>query len=119
MHIQLVFLNFLQADIIGTLFFGSVGSQGLFVCLRGKTQHLPQGRHDFPEWDLVVPHGTDAILRSTGCLNDYMVTGFHFNPGGVKEINLGSGAELNVHNIHRRIGSRCHGPAHNVRLGGG
>ena len=117
LHVQLVFLNFLETDGKGLLFLFVVVGGNFFIVGRGHAQDGPQGRHHIGGGHRVAAAGAEAELRTTGRVDNHMVAHFGRQIAGVKIINLAAGAEADVH--HRYLFRQRLGVLRRVRRGNG
>ncbi len=84
LHVQLVLLNFLLADVKGPLLLHLVVGQDPVVCFRSQADDPAQGRDNVPEGNLVIATGTGAVLWSPGGFDDDVVTGGNGEIAGAK-----------------------------------
>ena len=115
LHVQLVLLNFLLADVKGPLLLHLVVGQDSVVCFRSQADDPAQGRDNVPEGNLVIATGTGAVLWSPGGFDDDVVTGGNGEIAGGEIVYFGTGPELDVYHVHRSVPVRRHGAASKIR----
>ena len=106
LHIQLLGGNLLHTKCKGFLFLCLIFRGGLLVLVVGNPKDRAQGRNDILDGYGVVAGGAEAVLRTAGGVDNYVVTGFQLVTCRIKIINFLPGAELNVHHLclFRRLG---------------
>ena len=70
----------------------------------GQTDDLAQGGHHILGGDGMVAASADAVFRAPGGVDDHMVAGLIALTVGVKKVDLLSGPELDVNDLHISLG---------------
>ena len=104
LHIQPLFFDLLDADLIGLFFLFPVVPDDLFVLGVGQPQNIAQRGNHILFRNVVVSAGADAEFGASGGVDDHMIAGLQLQIPGGKIIDLLAGAELNVHDLHRLCG---------------
>ena len=96
--------DFLLADLEGALFLRPVLLNGSFILRGGPAKHLPQGRYHVFRRDFVIPAHADAEFLTPGGVDDDVVAVGEALTVGVEKVNFLPGTELDVHDLHVRLG---------------
>ena len=96
--------DFLLADLEGALFLRPVLLYRFFVLGGGSAKHLPQGCYHILRRDFVIPAHADAEFLTPSGVNDDVVAVGEALAVGVEKVNFLPGTELDVHDLHIRLG---------------
>ena len=96
--------NFLLADLEGALFLRPILLYRFFVLGGGPAKHLPQGRYHVFRRDFVIPAHADTEFFTPGGVNDDVIAVGEALAVGVEKVNFLPGTELDVHDLHIRLG---------------
>ena len=109
LHIQPVLRDFFHADVVSLFLLGPVVRRDALILSRGLAQNSAQRGHHILLCNSVIATGTDTVFRPPGGVDNHMIPGPEGLPVGVKIVNLLSGAELDVHDLHALLrGSIVH-----------
>ena len=100
LHVQLVVENFILADLKGMGLFVLVFLPGAAVVVRCNADDGTQGLHHLGSRNRVIALGTETVFRTTGRVDDDLVSGGNVQLAGVEKVDLSALFELHTHHGH-------------------
>ena len=114
LHLQLVLLDLLFADVEGFLLTAAVVGGGVFVVVGGDAEDGPQGFDHRVIGHLVVARRAVGEFRALGGLHDHVGAGGDREPLGVEVVFLAAAAEADRDHIGHKSSSHFTARAPNI-----